>query len=286
MAKKRNTRLIGAFVFGAVALTFASIIAFGGLQFLSPKGRFILFFDGSLSGLNVGAPVTFRGVQVGSVSSIVVDYDIAAQQLHIPVTIEIEGDRFQVVHGERNPGKNLTALIERGLRGQLETVSLVTGQTSINLDFHPDTPVRLVGSDSKLFQIPTIPTTFALLQANVTSVLGKISKLPLEKLTDELLGTIQSANQAMKDADGLVTNLNSQVKPLSDSALGTSEQAKSLLTTTEARLQLRPGEPLQNVNDTLIDARRLLNGVNASWPKIAAGLIRSLQSRSPIPMRC
>src|SRR4029077_17034689 len=141
MAKRTNPKLIGGFVVGALLLTIIGVLAFGGGQFLKPKAKGVIYFQGSLGGLDVGAPVTFRGVKIGTVTNIVIEYDIANQVLHIPVYFELETDKFQVVSGQRNPVKNIDALISRGLRGQLETLSMVTGQVSINFDFHPETPI-------------------------------------------------------------------------------------------------------------------------------------------------
>src|SRR5215831_9498547 len=144
MAKKANPKLIGGFVIGAIALALVGVIAFGGGKFLSPKVTAVLFFRASsLSGLDVGSPVTFRGVKIGSVTSLAIKYDVDQQTLQIPVHIEIELDKVEIVSGHRDI-KNFQALIERGLRGQLVVQSLVTGQASIEFNFHPDTPIVLV----------------------------------------------------------------------------------------------------------------------------------------------
>jgi paraquat-inducible protein B len=88
------------FVIGAIALVVAGVLTFGGGQFLKPKDQFVLYFPGSLSGLAVGSPVTFRGVRVGTVTGITIKYNITKQPLRIPVHIELEPDNWQVVSGE------------------------------------------------------------------------------------------------------------------------------------------------------------------------------------------
>src|SRR6516164_2529676 len=98
MAKKASPKLIGGFVIGAIALVVAGILAFGGGAYFAQTRAAVLYFQGSLSGLQVGAPVTFRGVRVGSVTKIVIHYDVLAQKLAIPVFIEINPDDFQIVH--------------------------------------------------------------------------------------------------------------------------------------------------------------------------------------------
>ena len=286
MAKRTNAKLIGAFVLGAVALTIGGILAFGGGQYFTSKMKFVVFFpNASLSGLDEGSAVTFRGVKIGQVTSIVIEYNVAHQKLRVPIEGEIDSSKLRLVGGESNPGKNIPALIAKGLRGQLQTVSLVTGQTTIDFNFYPDTPVRLFGAEPGMLELPTIPSDIELLKANFVSVLAKINKLPLDKLTDQLMTTVGDADVLLKHADGvvgrggdLVDNVNGEVKPLATSLIATSDQANSLFGEAKTRLQLRPGEPLQVLNETLFDAQRLLSHVDASWPQLAGSAIVALKT--------
>jgi paraquat-inducible protein B len=281
MARKTNPKLIGGFVVGAIVLAIAGLMAFGGGEFLKPKAEAVIFFQGSLGGLDVGAPVTFRGVKIGTVTAIVIEYDVAKQVLHIPVYMQLEPEKLQIVSGERNEKKNLDALIARGLRGQLETVSLVTGQASINFDFHPETPVRLLGIKPGVQELPSIPSSISQLTSNVSSVLGKINSLPLDQLTAQLLDTIKSANDLIANlnaqvkplgdkANDLVANLNAQVKPLSDNANTAINQATLTLQEAQKRLELREGEPLQTLNQTLSGGRNLVDNLNRDLPQLVA----------------
>jgi paraquat-inducible protein B len=286
MAKRTNAKLIGAFVLGAVALTIGGILAFGGGEYFAQKMKFVVFFpNSSLSGLDVGSAVTFRGVKIGQITSIVIEYNIAHQKLRVPIEGEIDPSKLRFVSGESNPGKNVPVLVAKGLRGQLQTVSLVTGQTTLDFNFYPDTPVRLFGAEPGMLELPTIPSDIELLKANVVSVLAKINKLPLDKLTDELMTTIGDADVLVKHADGvvergggLVDNVNGEVKPLATSLIATSDQANSLFGEAKTRLELKPGEPMQVLNETLIDAQRLLNHVDASWPQLAGSAITALKT--------
>jgi paraquat-inducible protein B len=277
MAKKTNPKVIGGFVIGACVLMIAGALAFGGGEFLKPKAEAVIFFQGSLGGLDVGAPVTFRGVKVGTVTRIVIEYDVAKQVLNIPVYLQLEPEKFQIVSGQRDPLKNMGALISRGLRGQLETLSMVTGQTSVNFDFHPGTPIRLLGIKPGVEELPSVPSSMAQLTASVSGVLEKINALPLDQISKQVIDTIEAAHQALKDADtvmtgasGLVANLNTEVKPLSDSVLGTSDQASLTLQEARKRLELREGEPMQNLNETLIAGRSLMNTLNRTVPPLLA----------------
>jgi paraquat-inducible protein B len=278
MARKTNPKLIGGFVLGAIALVIVGALAFGGGQFLKPKAPAVLFFQGSLSGLDIGSPVTFRGVKVGTVTDMIIKYDVTKQVLRIPVRIQLDLDKFQIVSGERNPEKNINELVARGLRAQLQSVSLVTGQTGINFDFHPDTPVRLVGAEPGAKELPTIPSDIDLLKANVSGLLAKISKLPLEQISSQMLDVVQSADKMMKDVQGVVSDVGGQVKPLSASLLATSNQAGLTLKEVQSRAELREGEPMQNLNQTLADARKLVASLDRNLPQLMAAAGQTLKT--------
>src|SRR5690242_12946620 len=135
MAKNTNPKLIGGFVLGALALVVVGVLMFGGGQFLVTKRPAVLYFEGSLGGLAPGAPVNFRGVKIGTVTGMQIEYDVEKQEVHIPVFVEIEPDRIQITSGKRDE-RNIATLVRRGLRAQLVVQSLVTGQASVQLDFH------------------------------------------------------------------------------------------------------------------------------------------------------
>jgi paraquat-inducible protein B len=268
MARKTNPKLIGAFVIGAVALVVVAVLAFGSGTLLKPKDRAVLFFTGqSLSGLDVGAPVTFQGVRVGEVTDIKIDYDVGAQHLYIPVYIQIQPDKFQFFNGQRNEAQNVQALVKRGLRAQLDVQSLVTGQVSVNFDFHPDTPIVLVGMDNSIPEVPTVPSEMQALKASITSVLEKINKLPLEKIADEVSEVLQSANGTLKDVDA-------QVKPLGDSFKNTSDHADRLVLDIDAQVK-----PLaDSFKATSDQADRLLSDADADLPQLVASAQQMLKS--------
>src|SRR5262245_21472530 len=166
MARKANPALLGAFVLGAVALAVAWLVIFGSGKFFRPTQSWVAYFNESIKGLAVGAPVTFRGVKVGTVTDTQVTYDPKTQQIRTPVFFEVDGSHITIVgHGvvfERGRA-GAEELIRRGLRAQLDIQSLVTGQLGINLDFHPDEPIKLVGGPQKYPEFPTIPSTMAAL---------------------------------------------------------------------------------------------------------------------------
>ena len=155
MSRQANKSLIGAFVLGAVALIIASIVIFGSRTMFAETYRNVLFFEGSVKGLKVGAPVVFRGVEIGQVTAIVLQVDPTNLTGRVPVYIEIYQQSIVPLEGApRYDEEFLQALIQRGLRAQLQPQSILTGQLMVNLDFHPNSPIRLVGFEHRFPEIP------------------------------------------------------------------------------------------------------------------------------------
>jgi paraquat-inducible protein B len=266
VAKKTNPRMIGGFVVGAIALAVLGVLAFGGTSFLHQKQRAVLYFSGSLGGLNVGAPVTFRGIPVGTVTDIRIQYDVNKHTLHIPVFVQVDSSKFEITSGERK-SSNILDLVKRGLRAQLEMQSFVTGQVSVDFDFHPDAPIVLVGGEPGMLELPTVPSQLSQLKSSVASLLEKVNKLPLDKIVDEAGSVLQSANHTLNDLDG-------QVRPLSESVQGTSEQANQLLANINA--QVKPlAESLESTSD---HANRLLTTATAGLPQLLSGAKQVMKS--------
>jgi paraquat-inducible protein B len=161
MSKPASKALIGGFVVGAIGLVIAGVLIFGSAKFLQETFKFVMYFEGSVKNLNVGSPVVFRGVKIGTVTDILLRYDPEDMSIKIPVIIEIEPDRVEVIGGiprEPDPELTISELVERGLRAMLQMQSFVTGQLMVELDFHPDKPIKLVGGDTGYPEIPTIPS--------------------------------------------------------------------------------------------------------------------------------
>ncbi|MGH6891054.1 MAG: MlaD family protein, partial [Dongiaceae bacterium] len=275
MAKKTNPKLIGGFVLGALILAIVGALAFGGTAFLTTKVKAVLFFQGSLAGLDVGAPVQFRGVNVGTVTDVVIQYDVANQNVRIPVHIEIEPEKFQIVSGTRDI-RNIKIMVERGLRAQLVVQSLVTGQAVIEFDFHPDTPIRLVGREPNILELPTIPSGMDVLKASLSDIMGKISKLPLEDISAGVIDALQTADDTLKEIKGVAISTGQQIPPLSNSFIGAADKAQAALAEAKSRLELRDGEPLQNLNAALVDSRRLIGDANSGINQLVAEGVKTL----------
>jgi paraquat-inducible protein B len=277
MAKKSNPKLIGAFVLGAVVLAILGAVAFGGTKFLERKEKAVLYFQGSMGGLAVGASVNFRGVQIGTVRDIFINYNIDEQTLKIPVIIEIFPNMLHVVAGKRDVN-NMKVLVERGLRAQLVVQSLVTGQASVEFDFHPDTPAVLVGGATGLPELPTIPSSMDEMQANISAVLAKLSKMPIDQISSQISGAILNLQQMLTDASTMIKGVNEQITPTLANLQATAQQANDLMAAANDRIQRKEGEPLYTLNDTLSDYGKLADQLQGKTAILTSDLQATLKT--------
>ena len=131
MNKKISPTMIGAFVLGALALIVVAVVALGSGRFFRQTREFVLYFDSSVNGLRVGAPVKFKGVEIGAVKDIRLQLEKGAQVNKIPVIIEIDLEKLTSRGATSEVARDLPtfhkAIVEMGLRGQLLMESLVTG---------------------------------------------------------------------------------------------------------------------------------------------------------------
>ncbi len=195
MSKQANTKLIGGFVLGAVALIVLGILLFGSGKLFSHQRKFVLFFEDSVKGLNIGASVDFKGVTIGTVTGIKIVLNKQDLSLLIPVFIEIDPNRitFDSTQGElkalvERRGKEkietfTQLLVSRGLKAQLSMQSLVTGQLGIHLDFYPDRPMRLVGADPSYTGIRTT-------ESSLSALSKTLENIPLAEIADKVEKTL------------------------------------------------------------------------------------------------
>src|SRR5262252_3818628 len=147
MGSRINPTTIGAFVVSAIVLVIAGVLVFGGGKFFQEKVPYVMFFESSVEGLNVGAPVIFRGVQVGQVTEISAIADPQTYDVRIKVQVEFvrgvikvgeEGQRF------KDHREAVQRLIQKGFRASLRMQSFVTGLLYVALAYYPDTPIKLL----------------------------------------------------------------------------------------------------------------------------------------------
>ena len=263
MSKKANKTLIGVFVIGAAALVVAGVLVFGSGEFLRETTSYVLYFEGSVKGLNIGSPVMFRGVKVGSVKDILLHFDPDDMSVYIPVVIEVEPYRFRKKNSNKHSREQVDLLIKRGLRAQLQLQSMVTGQLIINFDLYPDEPLKPAGIKSKYPELPTIPSDFEKLSRTLENIPFEelVNNLThaiegLDKILNspELIGIFKSAEDALKEIRQLVENVDSRIEPLVSNIINTSDAARSALEQAEKTLALEegvPGELASGIKETL-----------------------------------
>ena len=253
MARQANSAVIGAFVIGAVLLAVAAVVALSDGRFWSHRTTYIAFFDGALDGLDVGAPVTFNGVRIGSVTDVRVVIEPDGTSIRTPVVFDIDARRLHNARGgkvalERDPA-GLEEVIRRGLRARLEMQSFVTGQRAVALNFYPDTPARFVGS-RRYPEIPTIPSSFDTLtrtlqnlpiETLVTETTRAMRSVEALASAPEIRGSAAKLDRLLADADSLVRTVNGRVDPLATSVEQTAVAARTTMADAQAALaQITP----------------------------------------------
>ncbi|PYP71688.1 MAG: hypothetical protein DMD36_03410 [Gemmatimonadetes bacterium] len=275
--------MIGAFVLGAMALAVIGITIFGSGKLFRKTSTFVIYFPGSVDGLNVGAPVKFKGVEIGSVTQIRINLgEYRAQDSRIPVFVEIDDARATQQGAETNVDYVNTLIHDRGLRAQLQPQSLLTGLLFVQLDFFPDTPiVTVLPADSPYREIPTVPTTLAEAQQAITRILAKLEKADIEgmlatgrealegirsvvtspdlrRFEAGLPGTLANVDEAVTSFRQLATRLDGETGPLIAGLRQAATQADETLhewkgTATRLNGALDPDSALRSQLTTALD---------------------------------
>src|SRR5579885_451332 len=208
MGKRANPTMVGAFVLGSLAIVIAAIIALGSSHLFVHEHKFVMFFSSDVNGLNVGAPVKFRGVEIGSVSNILLSLGgLGAGNLQqtadvrIPVIIQLDSRKILARGAELDldDPKQIQTAIDLGLRGELKTESLLTGLCYIDLDMYPNTPARYyLGRNSPYPEIPTIPTPLEQAQTALIRIMAALEKIDFDALTTSLTQTATAISDLIK----------------------------------------------------------------------------------------
>jgi paraquat-inducible protein B len=234
---------------------------------------YVLNFKESVRGLLVGAPIDFRGIVVGEVAAIYTHFDKATRQFSIPVEVRIFPERFtsrydRTAKGEAQADGGRVVkdrkefadyLVAHGLRAQLKTASLLTGQLYVSVDFFPAAPKATINWDNGVPELPTIPGNLQGLQESITSLVAKLNKIPFE-------GIGKDVQQTLVDADALVKTLNTEVAPEARATLAAAHEAL-----VSANRTLQSDSPLQQ---STADTMRELSRTAAAFRTLAEYLER------------
>jgi paraquat-inducible protein B len=264
MSKKASPTAIGIFIFIGLILGVGGLLLFSSSKFFTPTAKFIIYFENTLSGLNEGAPVKYRGVPIGSVSRVMIHFNQATNDDTMPVIIELQEDLIR----KRLVGatifrsvKDLGEEVRKGLRARLETESFVTGVLYVNLEVEQSPPPPVYHQLKPIYQeIPSRPT-------EIQHLMKSLAKLDLNTLvtnantllksanqvvaSPELTNAFTSLNEALKQYQLLGAKVNNRLDPLADSATNTLDQLNRTLVQARGAMQnfgalLAADSPLRN----------------------------------------
>ncbi len=272
---KLNTQSLAALATGGIAFESAderkpATPAAAGTRFLLAEDRSaalrppdgpavsaVLYFDQSLRGLSPGAVVDFRGVALGEVRQVGIEFDRERQKFTMPITVDLYPGRLgkgfmEAMEREDGGQRALTAMVSRGLRAQLRNGNLLTGQLYIALDFFPGARKATVAQQGELLVLPTIPGQLDELQSQISRIAGKLDKIPFDEIGTNLNRTLVQANATLARLDGKVLP---EMQGTLAAARATFANAESVLA-QDAPLQSDLRKALQSVTDTMakIDA--------------------------------
>jgi paraquat-inducible protein B len=248
---------------------------------------FVMYFQGSLRGLSVGAPVALRGIDIGEVKRISVEYDPQAGALRFPVEVDIYPQRIRgharrgaaastaanaPANAPESASANATAgapeidnralidsMVAHGMRAELKSGSLLTGAKYVSVDVHKSVPREQVGWDAQPPVFPTAPGAFDEIQDSLGDVAKKLDRIPYDQLSSRLISTLTQLEALMKRTEGVMRQVNEQIAPQVQATL---EQARGAM--QNAREALAPNAPLQNdLGSTLLELSRAAKSVQA-----------------------
>jgi len=285
---KLSPTTVGAFVIGAFALGVIALLSFGGMSFLSKPQRFVVDFDESIHGLDLGSPVKLRGVRVGRVADLGVRFDAETGRAMATVICEFNRDIVNDSQGEPlglSSRAALEELVERGLRAQLGVIGLATGLLYVELDFYnestsvalverlppdvlptearqikgPATPV--VAKADALVAVPALRSTISEFQASLSDILANLREVDLAALADELRA--------------LSTSVRGQVDTLDLAALS-AEWAEAGAALNALVSSPETAQLFVSLDETLADLREVLDRLDTQLETSGAGLDATL----------
>lgn len=237
-----------------------------------PPLRLRMVFTQSVRGLAPGAPIDLLGVEIGSVRSISLDYDPARSEVPVEVLADIYPPRVGSMReryanadagAARQDAAFLKRMVESGLRAQVRSGNLLTGQLYVAFDFIPKArPATLAESDGAL-TMPTVPSAFADLQPQLADIINRISQVPFDRIGQELQATLTHANAATQTLQKTLASANAAIDQLSPEAQGAIADVRKTLESARHALEsidrnvARPDAPLQrNANEALVELQR------------------------------
>jgi paraquat-inducible protein B len=232
---------------------------------------FVMFFNGSLRGLSAGAPVELHGIAVGEVRSVDVEYDQNGATLRFPVVVDLYPQRIRGRNAPR-PQQSLVRdapetvsralvdnLVAHGLRAELKSGNLLTGQKYVDLDLHADAPVEKVWWKEQPAVFPTVSNGLDEIQDSVAGIARKLNKVPFDQISYRLVSTMTALEQTLKSTDQLMRHVDGSVAPQVEATLTEAQAALK-----NAKELLAQDAPLQSdLGSTLLQLSRAAKAVTA-----------------------
>lgn len=267
MSKKANPTAIGIFVVAAALLCVFAVVVFDSSRLFSKKQKIVMYFDESVNGLDIGAPLKFKGVRIGQVTRIYLDFDLDDDRSSIPVVAEIDVHNFRRNLGAQiditAPGEIKRMVEDFGLRARLQQSSFVTGLLFIELNYHRKAePPRYVheplpeddeDDDDMPPEIPTLPGNMAQMLQNVSSTLEQIGKM-------DLVGISEKTNSILAKVDRGLDEV--QFDKINEELVGALSNMRDLTGNDNLR------EAFQKLGPMIAAATETLNGFNDTLTKL------------------
>jgi paraquat-inducible protein B len=227
------------------------------------KLQFVMYFNSSVRGLNPGAPLEFKGIQIGSVLDVKLEFNSEDTSFRIPVLVEIEPDRIidRTANEDATAANMLQTLVERGLRARLSTGSLLTGQLYVELNMYPGSEAVYVGDNNTMHpELPTIPGAFEAMTESIQNFISKLETVDVEEMGNDILGILDGTNellnkdqneQAVTDLQGSMRSLRQILQNVESAGIDeTIKSANTVLVNLNQTLTmldgvLTPNSPLQ-----------------------------------------
>ena len=269
MKTKVSPAVVGAFVIGGFALLFLALMSFGGVSFFSKPQRFIVLFNESIHGLDLGSPVKLRGVRVGRVVDLNIRYDERSNRSVVAVVCEFAKDMMTDAKGmgiNVASREELQALVDRGLRAHLGVLGLATGLLYVELDIvNPkENPADRSLSDARYVVVPALPSAISEFQASASEILAKIKKIDFAGLSEELKALVAQSRRQVAGID---------VRGVLEQWKKTGVAVEALATNPEIR------KTIDNLNATMGELRaaiaRLDAQVEPAGKELAATLVEA-----------
>jgi paraquat-inducible protein B len=260
MSNSKNTSFaIGAFIVGAIALIFIALLFFSGGRFFSEKEKVIMYFEGSVQGLQVGAPVKLKGVELGQITDIQINFQNDNKTIVNAVTADLVLKRINS-KGTRINREFFDEAIKNGLRAQLNFQSFLTGLLYVELDFYPDTQVKLYGLQNDYRELPTVATQFEELSKSFAEMDIKGMVTHIDEFAIEL-------NKIVKSGE-----IQTTIKNINNAAVSIGK--------TSNNVDVQIAQLSKNIEKTRLEIDRLLAELNTRTPEIADSIDKSLKDLS------